>query len=75
MGRVAWHQYLAVKIDNEKLAGNVGSIQINHLNISHTAFSLKLAPFLISSIFLVPVHIYIYIYIYIYIINRNTIIY
>jgi hypothetical protein len=35
VGGVAWHQHLAVKIDNEKLAGKVGSIQINNHNIFH----------------------------------------
>jgi hypothetical protein len=35
VGGVAWHQYLAVKKDNEKLAGKVGSVQINNHNIFH----------------------------------------
>jgi hypothetical protein len=37
VGIVAWHQYLAVKIDDEKLAGKVRSVQINnHNNIFYT---------------------------------------
>jgi uncharacterized protein YpiB (UPF0302 family) len=35
-GGVAWHQYLAVKIDNEELARKVGSVQKNNHNIVHT---------------------------------------
>jgi hypothetical protein len=35
MGGVARHQHLAVKIDNEKLAGKVGSVQIKNHNIFH----------------------------------------
>jgi hypothetical protein len=36
VGEVAWHQYMTVKIDNEKLVGKVGSIKIKNHNIFHT---------------------------------------
>jgi hypothetical protein len=36
MGGVAWHQYFAVKTNNGKLAGKLGSIWINN-NIFHNS--------------------------------------
>jgi hypothetical protein len=43
VGGVAWHQYLAVKINNEKLAGKVKSVQINNYNIFHNSWLVQLS--------------------------------
>jgi dipeptidase len=45
MGGVAWHEHLAVKVDNEKLVVKVGSVQINNHNIFHRLHS----PLLVKS--------------------------